>query len=133
MKRGEPPRRKTPLRAKQSLRASSAKRRRAEGDARDGWPPDVAREIEQRSGGRCELWRVRGNACWWRAAHKHHRWRKSQGGPNTAANALHLCVACHHYVHNDALASGESIRRGWILRRGIDPDLVVPDVGGRIF
>ncbi len=45
----------------------------------------------------------------------HHRLRRSQGGPDTYVNLLHLCDigGCHAYVHANP---AESYLRGWLLR-----------------
>jgi HNH endonuclease len=44
--------------------------------------------------------------------HRHHRLRRGQGGRNTMANLLALCVACHSTVHRYPDLSFE---RGWLL------------------
>lgn len=33
------------------------------------------------------------------AAHKHHRKRRSQGGDDSSANILDVCVTCHDWIH----------------------------------
>lgn len=69
-----------------------------------------------RSGGVCERCGVR------RADSVHHRINRSQGGPWTASNCVHLCgsgaTLCHGYVGEHPAAAGEE---GFHLNPSQDP------------
>lgn len=52
--------------------------------------------------------------CTGRAAHRHHRRMRSQGGGNEPSNLLAVCPSCHDYIHAHP---SESYERGWLLRR----------------
>jgi hypothetical protein len=54
--------------------------------------------VNRRSGGRCEF-REGEMRCHARATRMHHRRMRSQGGPDTASNLVHLCEAHHNYIH----------------------------------
>ncbi len=87
-------------------------------------PAEVRREVEARSRGACEA-RV-SYECRQRhqpARHMHHRKRKSQGGPDTAANLVHLCWVCHAYVHR---MIGESLMNGLLLRSHTNDEEIEP-------
>jgi hypothetical protein len=60
--------------------------------------------VRRRSGGRCEAG-VAPN-CTGRATHVHHRQLRSQGGPNSLANLLDVCVYCHGVIHGHPLVRG---------------------------
>jgi hypothetical protein len=75
-------------------------------------PATVRAAVEQRSRGRCEIEHPR---CTGEATQMHHRLRRSQGGPHTAENLLHLCNAGHQYVHHH---TGLSYEKGWLIRSG---------------
>lgn len=68
--------------------------------------------VAERSAGRCEV-------CWkQRAAECHHRRKRSQGGPWTFSNILHLCPLCHGRIeHEPAWAQ----TYGYDLVNGEDP------------
>lgn len=69
-------------------------------------------EVAERSKGWCEI-RVRG-VCEGRGVQAHHRLRRSQGGPDIAANLAWTCDACHRFVHAHpewAYAMGFLLRR----------------------
>ena len=74
-------------------------------------PQPVAASVQKRSGGRCE---AATPDCTHRAEHLHHRLMRSQGGPDRAANLLHVCAACHRFIHDNPAMSYET---GWLLRR----------------
>lgn len=57
---------------------------------------------------RCE---VRVDGCWGRATQRHHILRRSQGGPDDAANLLGVCAPCHTWVHNNVAAAKVA---GWL-------------------
>lgn len=76
------------------------------------WPQEVKDAVWRRSGGMCEAGVAEG--CRKYAAHIHHRLMRSQGGPDTLANAWHLCSVCHAYIHDHPQ---ESYEAGWLIRR----------------
>ena len=78
----------------------------------------VTPALYRRSGGRCEA-RIPG-ICTAVARHRHHRWRRGQHGPNTLANLLHVCWACHTWGHANV---GRGLAIGFLLKRGDDPEL----------
>lgn len=83
------------------------------------FPPAVLRALKKRSRGICEGCGLA------EATEAHHRQYRSRGGPETLANALHLCgrgnmSGCHGKAHT---ADGEAL--GWSIRTGFDP-LEVP-------
>lgn len=55
---------------------------------------EVREIVENRSQGICELCMSN------RAAEKHHRKLRSQGGLDFPLNLIHLCKACHTKVHS---------------------------------
>jgi hypothetical protein len=62
--------------------------------------------------GRCE------RCAAWYATEAHHRWMRSQGGPDIASNLGALCRVCHNWCHaNPEAAHAE----GWMLIRGDKP------------
>lgn len=52
------------------------------------------------------------------AGHIHHRKRRSQGGDNSPANLVPLCVLCHDWVHRNP---EQAYREGWLVRSWQDP------------
>lgn len=75
-------------------------------------------EVDRRSRGLCEA-NVPG-VCrpgQHRGEHHHHVVLRAQGGPDTAANLLHLCMKVHDWAHNVDRAAAE--RRGIIRRGGV--------------
>jgi len=89
-------------------------------------PVDVRRALEARSGGVCEIARP---GCLGRAVDPHHRVLRGSGGRRGAArlasdqlaNLLHVCRACHEWVHEHPAASREA---GWLLGGREVPSLV---------
>lgn len=91
--------------------------------------------VAERSGGICE---VCGAA---RATNYQHRKNRSQGGPWSASNGLHVCgsgtTGCHGYIHAHP---AESYERGWSVHSWDDPadipaqthigELLLDDEGG---
>ncbi len=49
--------------------------------------------------------------CAGRAAHRHHRLRRSQGGGDEPANTLDVCGRCHDWIHAHPQAA---YARGWL-------------------
>lgn len=70
--------------------------------------------VALRSGGWCEAMMV---GCEGAAVHLHHRLRRGHGD-HRAVNALHVCAACHGWIHANVAASYD---RGWLVRTGDDP------------
>jgi 5-methylcytosine-specific restriction endonuclease McrA len=79
-------------------------------------PKAIRDAVWARSGGMCEG-RVSIH-CRSYAGPIHHRWMRSQGGPDTMENLLHLCTPCHIWVHH---AGQEAYDRGFLLRAGSRP------------
>lgn len=52
------------------------------------------------------------DGCNGRAAHKHHRQMRSQGGHDEPFNLLDLCLSCHTYVHGHPK---EAYDNGWLV------------------
>lgn len=98
--------RKTPMPRRKSQRVLDYE---AELDA-------ITPALKARSRGRCEV-QIPG-VCTKRAAVRHHRWRRSQRGPNILSNLLHSCVDCHGWGHD----SGAGLAIGFLLKRGEDPE-----------
>lgn len=79
-------------------------------------------EVDRRSRGLCEA-NVPG-VCRpgpHRGEHHHHVVLRGQGGPDVAANLLHLCQAVHQWAHDVDRAQAERlgiIRRGGVLPPG---------------
>src|SRR5690625_3448099 len=48
--------------------------------------------------------------CTVRAAHRHHRLMRSQGGSDDATNTLDVCSPCHRVIHD---------RPAWAARHGL--------------
>lgn len=118
LRRGQGLRRRTPLSRTDQLAASTLGRGRPSSTP-GAIPAEVRRQVEARSGGRCEaapLWRRDG--CQLDGHHLHHRKRRSQGGQHTASNLVHLCHACHRRVH----AYVEQAQALGLLLRSWDPD-----------
>jgi hypothetical protein len=66
-------------------------------------------DLAARSGGWCEVHHQPG--CTGRAVHPHHIVLKKQGGEDSLANFLHVCAACHRWIHDNV---AESKERGWL-------------------
>lgn len=73
-------------------------------------------ELADRSGGHCEA-RFR-SCCTRKAEHPHHRKLKGQGGQDTLENFLHVCAACHRYIHGHVKWS---LNRGYLVHSWDDP------------
>ena len=48
----------------------------------------------------------------------HHRFPRSGGKDESAANRVSLCRLCHRWAHGNP---AEATREGWIVRAGTDP------------
>ncbi len=114
MRRSPMPPRKSPLRRSAAMPARDATIQKPSPRARNRArliPRSVRDAVKERSGGQCE-WSCDGALCVTEATHMHHRLRRSQGGKHTVANLLHLCAACHLYIHDHP---AESFAEGWLL------------------
>jgi hypothetical protein len=61
--------------------------------------------------------------CGERGHHRHHRWFRSQGGPDAWANSIYVCARCHHLIHHGSRKSMEAL--GWrCSRNGQWPALI---------
>lgn len=144
MKRGEPPKRKTPLkRSTKPLKRSAVNRSTGvrkkplpkplrkiklspslspsrTSSAREDWPTyDQARPlVYKRSGGRCEAAIV----CRGTGAHQntHHR-KLRRFGDHRPCNLLGVCLECHNFIHGHV---GAAIQRGYLVRSWEDPEYV---------
>jgi hypothetical protein len=68
--------------------------------------------VSVRSGGRCEICRIRPAVDW------QHRKNRSQGGDWSASNGLDVCRGCHTVIH---LQPQTAYANGWSVRQAIDP------------
>lgn len=55
------------------------------------------------------------------AVHTHHRKLRSQGGDDSAANTVRLCLLCHDWVHHNP---AEAYEQGWLVKSWDDPETV---------
>lgn len=62
----------------------------------------------------CEVGRI--GVCSGRAAHRHHRLRRSQGGTDDPSNTLDVCSPCHQLIHE---RPSLAYAHGWLLRRHV--------------
>lgn len=67
---------------------------------------EVRQRVQSRSRGICEVCRQSDGL------HLHHRKMRSQGGPDTAANLLLVCLGCHDYIHANPV---EAYENGWLV------------------
>lgn len=85
-----------------------------------GFSPRVRQQLEQRSGGVCEI-------CGLSAAEQaHHRRPRGAGGTRRSetsypSNALMLCACCHHIVE---MNRSDSYQHGWVVRQQGNPSEV---------
>lgn len=63
--------------------------------------------------------------CRGEAVHTHHRKMRSQGGDNSEANLVRLCVECHDWVHRNP---AEAYATGYLVKSWQNPEEV--PVGG---
>ncbi|GAB3376412.1 hypothetical protein GCM10027360_53320 [Amycolatopsis echigonensis] len=99
------------------LRARSGK---TKAEARSEWSVRTGRDVVYaRSGGTCEV-RVLG-VCEGLAAEWQHRKARAQGGEWNPANGLHVCSACHRWIHHNP---AEATAAGWTVPRDQDPAAV---------
>ena len=55
--------------------------------------------VLDRSKGRCEARLA--DRCLVSGAHVHHRKYRSRGGSNGLSNLIHVCLACHEWIHTN--------------------------------
>jgi hypothetical protein len=72
-------------------------------------------DVYARSQGWCEL-QIR--VCTGRGEEWQHRKNRSQGGTWDPANGLHVCSACHRYIHQHPTEAAE---KGWTVKESGDP------------
>lgn len=101
MKRSPLVRRKALVRARLE-RAGKPPRHRPSGRARPDEP--IRTWCEALIPGVCNL----------RAAHRHHKRRRGQGGSDDRCNTMDVCAACHDAIHTTHVA--ESYGKGWLIR-----------------
>jgi HNH endonuclease len=63
----------------------------------------------------------------WYATEAHHRWLRSQGGPDIASNLAALCRDCHNWCHANPAAAHKD---GWMLVAGDKPSEVPVTLAG---
>ena len=81
-------------------------------------PREVAEIVAERAQGMCEIMDPQ-TGCNGRAEHMHHRQLRSQGGEHTVENLVHVCSACHHWLHmHPAIA----YTNGWLVKSTRDPE-----------
>lgn len=107
MKRSQPLKRRTPLRAQS--RTKLAQRRK-----RDRWAL-LRRDVFARDNGRCVCCGRRLDVVLWEC---HHRRLRSAGGPDAMHNLVALCSDCHRWAHDRRL---ESEPLGFIVPSHADP------------
>lgn len=100
MKRGQPPRRRTPLRSLARLQRRTPLQSRVRG--RD--------HAERPLAAWCEI--AKPGVCTGRAVHRHHTRLQSQGG--RGGPTLDVCGACHDFAHHHR---AEARAHGWIIDR----------------
>lgn len=106
---------RTPLRRLSRLRRKTPLARRAEKATRNEAELRAARPlVERRSHGRCEATALDHHCTGW-GVMLHHVLPRSAGGPNTAANLLHVCANGHAAIHAFPTTS---YRLGLLARRG---------------
>ena len=69
-------------------------------------------EIRERDGWRCARCAYTGNL------HVHHRFARSGGKNESAANRVVLCARCHRWAHSHPVQARDE---GWIVRAEISP------------
>lgn len=79
-------------------------------------PPEIADLVKRRSRDDCEI-RV-SPQCNGDGEQLHHRKMRSQGGPDLVVNLVHVCNACHRWVHRHVSAA---YSRGYLVRSVHDP------------
>lgn len=100
--------RETPLRRVTPLKSKTPPKRK--GSVGSDFSRPVKDLVLRRSGGRCE---ARTPVCTEHAVHFHHRILRSKGGRGTIDNCLHVCAACHTWIHGHPKVSYE---QGWMIR-----------------
>lgn len=81
-------------------------------------PRYVADLVATRADGACEIMHPEAG-CTGGAEHLHHRKLRSQGGGHTVSNLVHICAACHRWVHGHPAAA---YRCGWLVHGWDDPE-----------
>ena len=100
MKRGKPPKRKTPLKRGNPPKRTALKRK-----VKRNKPLDEARVVAmQRAEMLCE---AKWENCTRYGVHAHHKRRKSQGGADTPDNLLIVCAYCHLMIHTNPQEASE--------------------------
>lgn len=99
--------RRTPLKRTALKRTGFKQKRRT---SKSDFDADTRAIIMRRSAGRCEAHTA---VCQQIARHIHHILRRSQGGMGTVDNGLHVCTACHTWIHDHPL---QAELNGWLRR-----------------
>lgn len=111
-----PLKRKTPLVARSTLKRGKpiARQRMKRTPPKPGFTEETKATVRRRSGNRCE---ARSSVCTGRAEHFHHR-KLRRFGDHRVVNCLHVCSACHDYMH---LKRVMAALMGWIVSGQKDP------------
>lgn len=88
-------------------------------------PPAVADTVVGRAGGRCEVMIF--PVCTGGAEHLHHR--KISGREHLVENLVHICRACHEWIHGHP---AQSYEQGWLVKMAGDPAVVPVSYRGRV-
>lgn len=64
--------------------------------------------------------------CAGRAAHRHERKRRSQGGDGSRENTLDVCHGCHDWIHRNP---SQAYAKGLLVEHWLDPATVSVSVG----
>lgn len=80
-------------------------------------PREVAELVVERAQGMCEIMSP-ATGCTGHAQHLHHRQLRSQGGEHTVVNLVHICSACHYWLH---MHPAISYTNGWLVKSTRDP------------
>lgn len=115
MKRGEPLKRsefkRKPPKPSEAAKRRRAAKREALQQRIEEWRK-VRALVVDRSRGLCQAG-IRG-VCTVRGEHVHHVLLRSQGGPDEDWNLIHVCNACHGWIHAHP---AEAVRLGLIRQR----------------
>lgn len=115
--------RRVPLkRSTKPLARSRIKRK----PAAHGFPEQTRMAVRRRSGGRCE---AGASPCTGHAQHFHHR-KLRRAKDHTEANCLHVCNACHMFMHENRLLA---YAMGWIVHQHHEPHEIVVKRGDGVY
>lgn len=111
---------RTPLKRGKPLKRSRMKKK----PPPQGFPQDVRLAVRRRSKERCETESV---VCTGAAEHFHHR-KLRRHKDHSAINCLHVCRACHFYIHDQM--GNAAYLMGWLVHSWDDPASIPARKGG---